>query len=233
MRSGVARRDRHLRALRHQAGGDAGADPLRAARDERDAAREPEVHQPVAAGAARRRRAVRTRARRAARRAARRPSGRPETTPIRLASPASAAPPSAGSSGSRSAVAAIAAHAAHTAGPAAQPQSSKNERGSASGQHDGETASDPPWISAARRATERSTRPLWQRVPHAAALYASRRGRLAQLVRAPALQAGGPRFEPGTAHHSNRSSHARTSPWVTLPPQTTNPSDMRRRPRVR
>ena len=29
-----------------------------------------------------------------------------------------------------------------------------------------------------------------------------RRGRLAQLVRAPALQAGGPRFEPGTAHWS-------------------------------
>jgi hypothetical protein len=27
------------------------------------------------------------------------------------------------------------------------------------------------------------------------------RGRLAQLVRAPALQAGGPRFEPATAHH--------------------------------
>ena len=26
-------------------------------------------------------------------------------------------------------------------------------------------------------------------------------GRLAQLVRAPALQAGGPRFEPATAHH--------------------------------
>ena len=29
------------------------------------------------------------------------------------------------------------------------------------------------------------------------------RGRLAQLVRAPALQAGGPRFEPATAHHVN------------------------------
>src|SRR6266545_4982126 len=28
-------------------------------------------------------------------------------------------------------------------------------------------------------------------------------GRLAQLVRAPALQAGGPQFEPGTAHHSS------------------------------
>jgi hypothetical protein len=27
-------------------------------------------------------------------------------------------------------------------------------------------------------------------------------GRLAQLVRAPALQAGGPRFEPATAHHA-------------------------------
>ena len=27
-------------------------------------------------------------------------------------------------------------------------------------------------------------------------------GRLAQLVRAPALQAGGRRFEPCTAHHS-------------------------------
>ena len=26
-------------------------------------------------------------------------------------------------------------------------------------------------------------------------------GRLAQPVRAPALQAGGPQFEPGTAHH--------------------------------
>ena len=26
-------------------------------------------------------------------------------------------------------------------------------------------------------------------------------GRLAQPVRAPALQAGGPRFEPATAHH--------------------------------
>ena len=30
-------------------------------------------------------------------------------------------------------------------------------------------------------------------------------GRLAQLVRAPALQAGGPRFEPGTAHRSEGS----------------------------
>ena len=30
-----------------------------------------------------------------------------------------------------------------------------------------------------------------------------RYGRLAQLVRAPALQAGGPRFEPATAHHLN------------------------------
>jgi hypothetical protein len=30
-------------------------------------------------------------------------------------------------------------------------------------------------------------------------------GRLAQLVRAPALQAGGPRFEPATAHHKNHS----------------------------
>ena len=29
-------------------------------------------------------------------------------------------------------------------------------------------------------------------------------GRLAQLVRAPALQAGGPRFEPATAHHSTQ-----------------------------
>jgi hypothetical protein len=27
-------------------------------------------------------------------------------------------------------------------------------------------------------------------------------GRLAQLVRAPALQAGGPRFEPATAHQA-------------------------------
>src|ERR1700733_11130806 len=33
-------------------------------------------------------------------------------------------------------------------------------------------------------------------------------GRLAQLVRAPALQAGGPRFDPATAHHLHRVPHA-------------------------
>ena len=39
-------------------------------------------------------------------------------------------------------------------------------------------------------------------------------GRLAQLVRAPALQAGGRRFESCTAHHLN-SGPARTHGWTT------------------
>ena len=55
--------------------------------------------------------------------------------------------------------------------------------------------------------------------PVARRFYALRRptGRLAQLVRAPALQAGGPRFEPGTAHslaHSSKRSTGR--PFVAL-----------------
>jgi hypothetical protein len=45
------------------------------------------------------------------------------------------------------------------------------------------------------------------------------RGRLAQLVRAPALQAGGRRFEPCTAHHpsitsGSSSGRGRSSPWA-------------------
>src|SRR5947209_1002664 len=41
---------------------------------------------------------------------------------------------------------------------------------------------------------------LPSKMPLSASFYA-RDGRLAQLVRAPALQAGGPRFESVTAHH--------------------------------
>jgi hypothetical protein len=37
-------------------------------------------------------------------------------------------------------------------------------------------------------------------------------GRLAQLVRAPALQAGGPRFEPAIAHHSLRENRKQCDP---------------------
>ncbi len=42
-------------------------------------------------------------------------------------------------------------------------------------------------------------------------------GRLAQLVRASALQAEGPRFEPATAHHAIR--FASTVPAFSWPPQ--------------
>src|SRR5471030_2763597 len=37
--------------------------------------------------------------------------------------------------------------------------------------------------------------------PQAGRMEEATQGRLAQLVRAPALQAGGPRFEPASAHH--------------------------------
>jgi hypothetical protein len=39
--------------------------------------------------------------------------------------------------------------------------------------------------------------------PQAGRMEEPTEGRLAQLVRAPALQAGGPRFEPASAHHSS------------------------------
>ena len=92
------------------------------------------------------------------------------------------------------------AHAIHAPGPAIQPASSKNDRGSAA---PSATATPRPRRRAAARPARRPTRPC-------AAMIAARRhcstlgaiGRLAQLVRAPALQAGGPRFEPGTAHRS-------------------------------
>ena len=45
-------------------------------------------------------------------------------------------------------------------------------------------------------------------------------GRLAQLVRAPALQAGGPRFEPGTAHPSKSATFA---PGLEVPSAHTAP----------
>ena len=41
----------------------------------------------------------------------------------------------------------------------------------------------------------------------------SHTGRLAQPVRAPALQAGGPQFEPATAHHGKDSQFA-LWPWL-------------------
>ena len=45
-------------------------------------------------------------------------------------------------------------------------------------------------------------------------------GRLAQLVRAPALQAGGPRFKPVTAHHWEGTRVAPTSALGSLPVAT-------------
>src|SRR5207248_2964575 len=90
-------------------------------------------------------------------------------------------------------------HTTHAAGPVSQPQWSKNECGRRSASTTDSAATATSCMSAAFQRTVRST----ARWSHSAPCgYPQGRGRLAQLVRAPALQAGGPRFEPGTAHHA-------------------------------
>jgi 3-oxoacyl-[acyl-carrier protein] reductase len=83
----------------------------------------------------------------------------PASTAARLGSPATAAPASAARTGSRSTVAHSTAQAPHTPGPATQPKSAKNERGSAAPSTSAAAATAPPWISAARQATVPSIGP--------------------------------------------------------------------------
>ena len=135
----------------------------------------------------------------------------PETTPIRLASPASAAPPSAGSSGSRSAVAVIAAHTAQTRRPG-RPAPVLEERPRQRDRQRDRRARRASRRGSARRGGRRNgPRGHCGSGSHACSTI-NRCGRLAQLVRAPALQAGGPRFEPGTAHSPKPPNHAELAP---------------------
>jgi hypothetical protein len=57
-------------------------------------------------------------------------------------------------------------------------------------------------LTAAHKTFTRRPRRLNSLTLRTASCTMNRNGRLAQLVRAPALQAGGRRFEPCTAHHS-------------------------------
>ena len=56
---------------------------------------------------------------------------------------------------------------------------------------------DPTRTAASRPSRPSARRPEPRHLPRS---RLAARGRLAQLVRAPALQAGGRRFDPGTAH---------------------------------
>src|SRR6266545_1908663 len=81
----------------------------------------------------------------------------PRITASRLGSPASAAPISVPAIGRPTTRAVTRAHTTQAAGPASQPQSSKNEWGSARASATESTATARACTSAARQSTERST----------------------------------------------------------------------------
>ena len=97
----------------------------------------------------------------------------------------------------------------HAPGPASQPQSSKNEWGSASARATESTATDSPCTAAARQSTDRSMR-AWSQSRDGGASHAVQGCSLASprarssAARASPLQGEGRRFESGRAHGPGR-----------------------------